>query len=314
MQADFPLVQEPYRSLGRKLGLSHGETLERVRRLRESGLVRYISGIFNPEKLSYHRALVAAKVPPDNLPRAVAVLSDHPGVSHNYGREHTYNLWFTLNLPATEPLREGAEELAAAMGAEAMLFLPTLRVFKIGVYFDMEGEGRQGLKHSRTTLGRVKEKVALTDLEVEAVRRLQDNLPSESHPFAGAAASLGVSESELLAIARRFLARRIMRRFGAVLRHQQAGFTANTMGCWVVPQPRVEEVGKRMASFPSVSHCYERLTYPHWPYNLFTMIHGHTEEECQAVASEISRQTGIIDYSLLLTTEEYKRSRLRYFA
>ncbi|MBI2910014.1 MAG: Lrp/AsnC family transcriptional regulator [Chloroflexi bacterium] len=315
LQSEFPLEPEPFRIVGEGLGLTHQNTLDRVRAIKATGLIRYISGIFNPEKLNYQRTLAAVNVPPEKLPRAIAILADHPGVSHNYGRDHQYNLWFTLSLHATEPLKEKTEELAAAIGAEAMLYLPTTRVFKIGVYFDMVGDGKGGLKHKRHgASAEVRRKVPLTDLEVGAVRRLQDDLPVEARPFAGAAGSLSLTEDEFLALAQDMSRRRMMRRFGAMLRHQQAGFVANAMGCWVVPAPRVEEVGGEMANFPSVSHCYERLTYPDWPYNLFTMIHGRTREECESAARGMSGKTGITEYSLLFTTKEYKRSRVRYYA
>ncbi|MFH1487139.1 MAG: AsnC family transcriptional regulator [Chloroflexota bacterium] len=315
LQSSFPLVREPFQRLGRELGLSHKDTMERVRQLRDTGLVRYVSGIFNPDRLGYHRALIAMKIPEHSLPQAVTSLEDHPGVSHNYGRDNAYNLWFTLNLPSTVPLEDEARGLAATMGAEAMLFLPTMSVFKIGVYFDMVGDGTQNLRQKRPASRAVlKTRPALSDVEMETIRRLQDDLATTALPFAETAASVGMSENEFLSMARTFLSRGVMRRYGAVLRHQQAGFTANAMGCWAVPQQLLEAVGKFVASFPNVSHCYERLTHPDWPYNLFTMIHGHTREECQGIAADISNQTGIAKYELLFTTVEYKRSRMRYFA
>ena len=106
-----------------------------------------------------------------------------------------------------------------------------------------------------------------------------------------------------------------LRRVSAVLRHREAGFTANAMGVWVASGADAEilEVGEKMAGFRAVTHCYRRPTYPDWPYNLFTMVHGRTQAECDAVLAEISRKTGITEYAALYSTKEYKKERIEYF-
>ena len=110
-----------------------------------------------------------------------------------------------------------------------------------------------------------------------------------------------------------FKARGIMRRFSAVLHHRRAGFTANSMAVWKVPEERSVEVGNLMAQSPWVTHCYERPTYPDWEYTHFTMIHATSTEKCEEVAREISQATGISDYMLLYSSREYKKTRVRYF-
>jgi DNA-binding Lrp family transcriptional regulator len=125
---------------------------------------------------------------------------------------------------------------------------------------------------------------------------------------------LGVSEEALLDKARALQAAGIMRRFSAVLRHRRVGYTANGMACWVVPDARIEEAGRRAAAYPQVSHCYQRPAYPpRWPYTLFTMIHGRAQEEVERVVSEIARETGIEQRQILYSTREFKKERVRYF-
>ena len=118
----------------------------------------------------------------------------------------------------------------------------------------------------------------------------------------------------LLNIAEDLLARGVMRRYGAVVSHVRVGYTANAMGCWIIPPRKIENIGRTMASFSAVSHCYQRPTHDDWPYNLFTMIHGHTPEECKSVADQIALQTDTKDYTLLYTKKEYKKERIVYFA
>lgn len=148
---------------------------------------------------------------------------------------------------------------------------------------------------------------------MELVRELQKNIDIVSRPFLSIASRLGISEVELLDWARQLQRAGVMRRYGAVLRHRRAGYGANAMTCWRVPPERVDEVGQILAAFPGVTHCYERPTYPDWPYNVFAMIHGRTEQACVDAASELAEATGISDYVVLFSTREYKKVRVQYF-
>ena len=106
-----------------------------------------------------------------------------------------------------------------------------------------------------------------------------------------------------------------LRRFSAVLRHREMGFSANGMGVWAAPgdEAAILAAGEKMAAYRAVTHCYRRPSYPDWPYNLFTMIHARTREECNAVVEEIAKETGIADHGVLYSTKEYKKTRVQYF-
>lgn len=153
----------------------------------------------------------------------------------------------------------------------------------------------------------------LSPLDKKIIARLQGDLPLLPAPFAAVAEEVGISEEELLAKIKEYLAAGRMRRFSTILRHHQAGYTANAMCCWQVPDDRVEEVGSIMATFREASHVYQRPTYPDWPYNLFTMLHGKSAEDLERIAREISRRTGIRGYRLLFSTEEFKKTSMEYF-
>lgn len=311
LQKAFPLVRQPYRDAGAVLGLAEDDVIARVRRLRDCGIIRQISAIFDSRALGYQSCLAAAKVPPERADQAAAVISEHPGVSHNYLRTHPYNLWFTITLHRSKDLRAEAVRLAERAGAESVLLLPSVRSFKIGVSFDMTGEEdgttRQAVGPTPSSHQRLQHD------EVPAVRVLQEDLPTIARPFAELAGRAGMAEDALVGTAQEFLRRGIMRRYAAVLRHRRAGYTANAMAVWVVPEERVEQVGPVMASFRAVSHCYQRPTAPGWPYSMFTMIHGRSPDECAAVVQAIARATGISEYALLYSTKEYKKARIRYF-
>jgi len=153
----------------------------------------------------------------------------------------------------------------------------------------------------------------LTELEKKIVKALQENFPLCSHPFTSIAEEIGIDEKELLSKIRVLKERGIIRRFGATLRHRNAGYVANAMVVWHAPEEKVKEVGNAMASFPEVSHCYQRAICSDWTYNLFTMIHGKSREECENTARLISQKVKISDYRLLYSTRELKKTSMKYF-
>ena len=152
----------------------------------------------------------------------------------------------------------------------------------------------------------------LDPLDRKMIARLCGDLGAGLYPFRALAAELDLPEDDLLARIRGYQASGVLRRFGAILRHQTAGFTANGMSVWNVPDAEVERVGAVMTGFSEVSHCYERPRLPDWPYNVFGMIHGQTEEQCRAVAARMAEATGIRDYDLLFSLREFKKSSMVY--
>jgi siroheme decarboxylase len=313
LQRDFPMISTPYQRVAEVLNTDETDVLERVKDLRKRRMIRQISAIFDSRALGYKSSLVAMKVDPDRADEAAEVINRHPGVSHNYLRDHDQNLWFTLTVHPARDLQQEVYRLSQEAGAEKAWLLPTLRLFKIGVSLDMTGHGSATRKD--TNFGQRSEvsAVLLTDREVAAVRALQGNLAVTSHPFLEPAHTAGMTEEELLNHGEDFARRGVMRRFAAVLYHRKAGFSANAMAVWKVPEERIAEVGLLMASFAAVSHCYQRPTYPDWPYSVFSMIHGTKPSDCHAVVEQISSETGITEYAMLYSSKEYKKVRVTYF-
>ena len=325
IQRDFPLVRRPFADLGARVGIGEPELLERVRRLHagDAPVIRQISAIFDTRKLGYDSMLVAFKVPPEQLEQAAAELNRNPGISHNYERSGQFNIWFTIAVPADAKLEleEQVARLAWKVRAEHYALLPTLALYKIGVQLDVERGAQSDARTAPPTArGGTKEEVLEvrasrmpTARDIELVRVLQRDVPLVPEPFEQWAADASLSFEELMAEAERFIGEGRMRRFAAVLRHQKAGFISNGMAVWKVPAERAEEVGRMMASFRAVSHCYKRPTYPHWPYSHFTMIHGRSEAEVEAVASAIAKETDIGEYVVLYSLREFKKTRVPYF-
>jgi DNA-binding Lrp family transcriptional regulator len=296
-------------------GISETEAIERVRRLIEERIIRQVTPIFDTRALGYSSMLVAAKVDPENPWRAANIINQHPGVSHNYLRDHEFNIWFTI---ATEPgsllgLDGTLEVLAKEAGAESVRQLPTLKLFKIRMDLEMEGSTAELAKTVEALPPAETEAQPYDDFDVAVIRATQGDMPVTEEPYASVAGQLKVTQEDLLVHLRGMQERRLLRRVAAILFHRRAGFSANGMGVWKVPDERIMELGPRMAAFRGISHCYQRPTYADWPYSIFTMAHGRSKEECDAILESIAADTGISDRATLYSSTEFKKIRLLYF-
>ena len=319
LQEAVPFVERPFAGIGARCGLTEDEVLARIRELKAAKVIRQISAIFDTRSLGYASSLVAARIAPEHLDAAVEVINSHPGVSHNYLRNHAFNLWYTIAVPPTSRLGlDGTVDLLHRLsGAESTRLLPTLRLFKIGVKFDIEGAARPDDQETPAyTEANRSENAPLTESEIAFVRAMQRDLALVPAPFVALAEDLGLAFEEAAAMHGRFQASGRMRRFAAVLHHRRAGFGANAMGVWAGPADdpdALRRLGETMAGFRAVSHCYQRPSYPEWPYNLFTMVHGKSVEECEQTLQAIADATGISDRHALYSTQEFKKVRVRYF-
>jgi siroheme decarboxylase len=316
MQGSFPIAPRPYQHVAAEAGVAEQEVLTRVQRLLDERIIRQVTPIYDTRALGYSSMLVAARVDPDNPWRAANVINEHPGVSHNYLRNHDFNIWFTI---ATEPdspvgLEETLTRLGELAGAESIRELPTLKLFKIRMDLEME-------KGTETLAKAAAEAVAPAEVAPQpydefdkaVIRATQGDMPVIPEPYAPAAAELGISQEQLLAHLQAMVDRRLLRRVAAILFHRRAGFSANGMGVWKVPEERTMEVGMQMAQFRGISHAYERPTYADWPYSVFTMAHGRSKEECDAILDSIAAETGISERATLYSSTEFKKIRLLYF-
>ncbi len=315
LQEAVPFCPRPFDALGEACGISGGEALERVRRLKEERVIRQIGPIFDTRSLGYASSLVAARISPERLDEAAEIINAHPGVSHNYRRNHDFNLWYTVAVAPNSRLglEKTVEVLHQRSGAASTRLLPTLELFKIGVRLDVEGAAKPDAR-SAPAYSEKNRKASgpLTAEEIRFVQVMQRDLALTPEPFAGPAEELGMSFDQM----KEFLANGRMRRFAAVLHHRKAGFRANAMGVWAAPEgdeAEMARIGAVMAGFRAVSHCYRRPTYPDWPYNYFTMVHGKTVEECHRILGSIGEATGLSDYQALFSSKEYKKVRVRYF-
>ena len=256
LQGRFPLEPRPFLRVAELAELPEAEVLARTQRLLDERIIRQVTPIFDTRVLGYRSMLVAARVDPEHPWRAARIVNSHPGVSHNYLRNHDFNMWFTIAVePGSRLGLEGTlDVLAELTGAESVRQLPTIRLFKIRMDLEMEG-GTEAL----STPGVAEdfeepEAIELSELDVAVIQTLQGDLPVVEEPYAPAAAALGIEPARLLEHLESMKERRALRRVAAILFHRRAGFSANGMGVWKVPDGRILELGPAMAAFRGISH------------------------------------------------------------
>lgn len=159
----------------------------------------------------------------------------------------------------------------------------------------------------------VTETAGVSELDKKVIRALQGEFPLVAEPYKEMAETIGISEELFLERVQALEEQKKIRKMGAVLRHREVGFKANVLVAWVVPQERLDEVALQMASHPAVTHCYDRTTAPGWPYNLYTMVHGRSREECEAIARELGEENGVAERTMLYSKREWKKTSMKYF-
>jgi DNA-binding Lrp family transcriptional regulator len=313
IQWTFPLSSRPYLEIATKHGLTEDDVMKRISLMKRIGLIRQINAIFDTRKLGYKSALVAFAVKKDRLDSVALQVNKHPGVSHNYERDHEFNMWFTLAVPPDGDLKKDLEIMASLEGVIKFRLLPTLKLYKIGVKLDMVNNDPNKIAPDDKVKKMDLKKFELTSRDKEFIRELQKDLEVTPRPFDTLAKNLGITVDELFKKAIEYERMGVMRRFAAILRHRDAGFAANGMIVWKVPEDKIDEVGYKLASFAQVSHCYRRPVYPDWPFNLFSMIHARTIEAAKKIAIELSNFVRINEYKILFSSREFKKERVKYF-
>ena len=311
IQKKFPLSSRPFAVIAKELGTDEETIIEQISEEKKNNIIRQISPIFDTKRLGYSSSLVSFKVKREDIDRAVEVINSHPGVSHNYEREHTFNIWFTLAVAPDSKLglRKTVEILAEEAQAIDFIILPTLKLFKIAVKLNTTGKDAKKEKVVQPK----RKNIELTPLHHRVIALSQHDIPIVQEPFKEVVDKLGISYERFFEILNELKEAGVMRRFAGILNHRRAGFNANAMVVWDIEESKGEEMGKKAAEFSAVSHCYLRPKYPNWPYNLFTMIHGKTTEETNGIIKEIASEIEHFSRRPLYSIREFKKVRIKYF-
>lgn len=314
LQQGLPLCQRPFAEIAKALNTDEKEVLQRIRTLKSQGLIRRIGAILNFRAIGFAGTLAMAHVPQENLDQVSKAVNALPGVSHNYLRDHHYNLWFTLQVKTSQEIDSTLSNLSRQFGID-FHSLPAIRIFKLeplanSVQSSAYSEQRTANSVQRVQIPKTKV-VKLNDVQKKMLVRLQDDMVLAEKPFARLC-SEDLNEEDVLATINELVDKGVIRRIAAVVDHRKLGFVANALFVCEVPPRRVSHTGQVLTQLPIVSHCYERVTFEGWPYNLFAMMHARSIDEIQITVSEFTKAEKIGAFALLPTMAELKKQPIRY--
>jgi len=307
-QRDLAVEARPFLVLARVLGTSEEVVVQTFVELHRRGILSRVGPVLEPRACGAS-TLAALAVAPERLESVAAIVNSFPEVNHNYAREHHYNLWFVLTAANRKAIDRVLAEIAARTTATP-LDLPMLRAYHIDLGFCSAAD---------TALRRPKAEAVQSAVVSALGRRLiieaQDGLPLTPRPYAALANRLGETEQSVLAETRRLLAGGAIKRIGAVVRHRRLGLTENAMTVWDVPDTQVHEYGRRLATHARITLCYARRRQPpHWPYNLFCMVHARQRDQAHRALDSATLAAGLGDYprEVLFSTRCFRQRGARY--
>lgn len=312
MQKSFPLTKKPFLDMAEHFGISEEEVIDIIKKEKQNKIIRQTSAIFDTKRLGFESSLVAFKVNENDIENVAKIINEHPGVSHNYERDHEFNLWFTLAVPPNSKysLDQTLQILAKKTSVKDWITLPTLKMFKISVKLDMSGKEDKKEKVAKKSF----KKMDLNDFHHKVVKHAGKDIDIAKEPFKKAIQEIGCGYDEFFDTLSQMKEAGVMRRFASILNHRRAGFNANAMVVWDIDEKNGDEIGKKVAAFSNVSHCYLRPKYENWKYNLFSMIHGKNDEETQDVIQKIASEIEFSSYRPLYSLREFKKVRIKYFS
>ena len=315
IQKDFPRCPRPFAEIGDRCDMSERAVLDRLGEYIQNDVVREISAILDARKLGYFSSLIAVSTPPDIEEAVAAGISRHPRVSHNYHRDHRYNLWFTLAANSEHSLLAEATRMTAGYQDTSFDIMPAIKTYKLRV--NLRVADKVALEHRENaatpTDHAADEAAVLEDEDRGLLSRLEKPFPLVERPWQEIGKQIGMDEDKILELSDTLTKDGVIRRIAGVLRHRKVGYTANGMCCFAVDTGRMDAAGMAAAAHHEVSHCYWRRTPETWCYPLFAMVHAKSEQQCRASADAIATEIGCDDHLVLFSTIEYKKERAKYF-
>lgn len=305
-QHDFPLAARPFRAIARRMGLTEQAVLESFCVQRAAGALSRIGAVW-ARGAGGAGALCAMRVPHDALEHVAAIVSAEGGVNHNYEREHAWNLWYVITGSTAAQVRAAASRIEEAAELPC-LFLPMVRAYRVDLGFDL----LDAASHSRNA--------GLDGVPVDAADRplaglAEQGLALVERPFDLWAAELGIGTDSVLATIERWKSQGTLRRFGAVVRHHDLGFSANAMTVVNAPPSRADAIGAALAAQPGVTLAYQRVTDARWPYNLYFMVHARSRVEGEERVKQALEAAGAtsLPHETLFSLRRFKQTGGRYF-
>jgi siroheme decarboxylase len=305
LQTGLPIAERPFAIIARILKTSEDNVIKHTRALIKLGIIRRLGVSINWRAIGKASTLVAAHIEQDDLKKVIPAINKLQGVSHNYLREHYYNLWFTLRADSQKKLERILEKFSKRFNI-SFNSLPVVRVFKLDARFDATSDGKRLLPESRRRKTEDRGQKVISRIDEQILEGLQGGLKIVKRPFNFISNDEFEIYDGLLHIAG-MIRDGIINRLGAMVNHNKLGFTANAMFVCKANKLRAIKIGKKLAALGIVSHCYQRKTFAGWPYNIFAMMHGSNMGDIQKAVERFVKKEGIKSFAILPTAEKLKK-------
>ena len=316
-QSDFPVVERPFRVVAEELGIDEAAALERVRRLRDSGVFRRFGAVLNPPVIG-SSTLAAVSVPEARFDAVAEIINGYRQVNHNYRRDHEWNMWFVVTAGSREKRDSILAEIHDRTGCD-VLNLPMLTDYYIDLEFPVVNDdafARESVAATDASATRISEDATagLSELDAALLVEIQDGFPLSATPYRDIADAINADVDEVVAAVDRLLTDGCIKRIGCVVNHIVTGFDANCMVVWDVPDDELDTLGESVGEIPYVTLCYHRPRRPdqRWEYNLFTMIHGRESDAVDAKIDELAAEHLPFEHERLYSTATLKQTGARY--
>jgi DNA-binding Lrp family transcriptional regulator len=313
-QRDFPLHPQPFAALAEKVGAGETAVLETMHRLQRRGAISRLGAVFAPRRAGAG-TLAALAAPPHRLEEIAALVSARPEVNHNYQREHHWNVWFVVTARDQAALSAVLQSIEADTGCP-VLSMPLQHEFHIDLGFDLGLQAVHGRQTARreSQAAKLVAPVTRSAEELCLLEALEGGLALVSRPYAHLAARCGLSEEVVLRHIDAWQQEGLIKRFGVVVRHHEMGYRANAMVVFDLPDAEVDAIGEQLAQESAVTLCYRReRCLPHWPNNLYCMVHGRSRDDVAPVVARLAATAGVTP-GVLFSVRRFKQCGARYFA
>jgi DNA-binding Lrp family transcriptional regulator len=311
-QKGFPLEAEPYASIALGLGVSELSVLGMLTDLSRNGILSRVGAVVAPNTAGAS-TLAAMAVPPERLEEIAQIVNAEPGVNHNYEREHRFNLWFVVTGRDRKAV-DGAIGRIESKAGYGVIDLPLRAAYHIDLGFPLGAMEKTARSRSSACQG-MEACNEVTGEDLTLLQALENGLPIKTRPYKEIAERIGASEADVIARLQRLVQQGTVKRLGLVVRHHELGYRSNAMVVWDIPDEQVESIGEKFAGFPFVTLCYRRdRRRPHWPYNLFCMIHGRDRETVLKQVGELKACAGDMPHDILFSRRRFKQCGARLSA
>lgn len=302
LQNGIPLQKKPFEGIAARLGLDSADVLLRISRLKLKKVIRQVTAVLEGRNLGYETALAAMVVKPEKLEGALFWINAHPGITHCLARDHEFNLWLTLALPAGM-IEPQLRRLHTMTGAKKTILLPALKRFKGSGAGEFSSIGEKEIKET-----------SFASAEIALLRRIQEDFPLHDEPFRKLAADAGISEPEIFGMLETWSRKGHLKKITALMPSKAAPPENSVLAVWEMPEERQDEVGERLIAFDEVLECVKRTAYPDFPYALYTVVRAGDPESAEMILRKMTGVVGSWPYRLLAGIQEYKKTRLKYFS